>query len=300
MLKLNTSSPGAITLQHLLGQQAIIDVLLPDQRAKRAQALWDSKSSAKSGEAAFTEVKETLIGMCVSTELCNYCEQSEATDIEHIHPKSFFPERTFQWPNYLLACKTCNTHYKLDQFAVFTPAQSATAVPLQRGQPSPSLDAAFIDPRVEDPMQYLFLDIRGKSFQLILHPSLQVSPPSLTNLRAIAKAEATLEVLQIGKRAALARARKNAFLFYQDQLERYQKVRDATTWSDLEQLAQDPCLVDRTNTFEAEQQEMMAGLKQNITEHSHPTVWREMQRQHQHLLKTKQLFEDVPDALNWE
>jgi uncharacterized protein (TIGR02646 family) len=292
MLKLNTSSPSAITLQHLVRQQAIIDVLLPGQRAKRAQTLWDSKSSAKSGETAFDEVKETLVSMCVSTELCNYCEQSEATDIEHIHPKSFFPERTFQWPNYLLACKTCNTHYKLDQFAVFAPAQSAAAVPLQRGQPAPSTDVAFIDPRTEDPMQYLFLDIKGQTFQFVTHPT-------LTDLRAIAKAESTLKVLQIGKRAALALARKHAFLFYQDQLERYQKVRDAITWDDLEQLVQDPNIIDKTNTFEAEQQQMMAGLKRSILEHLHPTVWREMQRQHQHLLKTKKLFEDVPDALTW-
>jgi uncharacterized protein (TIGR02646 family) len=292
MLKLNTSSPSTITLQYLSGQQAIIDVLLPDYRAKRAQALWDSKSSAKSGETAFTEVKEILIGMCVSTELCNYCEQNEATDIEHIHPKSFFPERTFQWPNYLLACKTCNTHYKIDHFAVFMPAQSSVAVPLQRGQHAPSSDAAFIDPRLEDPMQYLFLDITGQTFQLVPHPT-------LTDLRAIAKAKSTLKVLQIGERAALAHARRNAFLFYQGQLERYQKVRDAITWSDLEHLVQDPHLIDKTNTIEIEKHLMMAGLKQSILEHFHPTVWREMQRQHQHLLKTKKLFEDVPDALNW-
>jgi uncharacterized protein (TIGR02646 family) len=292
MLKLNISSLSTTTLQHLARQQAIIDGLSPDQQTKRAQTLWDSKSSARSGDAAFTEVKQTLVGMCVSTELCNYCEQNEATDIEHIHPKSFFPERTFQWHNYLLACKTCNTHYKLDQFAVFMPAQSVAAVPLHRGQLPPSTDVAFIDPRVDDPMQYFFLDITGNTFHLITHPV-------LTDLRAIAKAEATLKVLQLGARAALAHARKAAFLFYQGQLERYQKVQDALTWSDLEQLVQDPHLVDKTNAFDVERHVMLAGLKQSILDHLHPTVWREMQRQYQSLHKTKKLFEDVPDALSW-
>ena len=292
MLKLSINSPGTTSLRYLAKQQAIIDGLTVGQRVSRAQTLWDSKSSSKGGRAAFDEVKQTLIDMCVSTELCNYCEQNEATDIEHICPKSFFPETTFQWPNYLLACKTCNTHYKLDQFAVFMPTRSATAVALQRKQLPPSNDMAFIDPRVEDPMHYLFLDIKGQTFQLIPHPA-------LTDPRAIAKAKCTLDVLQIGERAALARARRDAFQFYQCQLETYQKVRDATTLEDLEQLAQDPHLVNRSNTFEVERQIMMTGLKQSILGHLHPTVWREMQRQYQTLNKTKRLFEAVSDALHW-
>jgi len=293
MLKLKSSLLEKDTLTHLADKQAVINALAVSLRVARAQTLWDSKSSAARGKIAFDRIKQTLIKLCVSIELCNYCEHNEATDIEHIYPKSFFPERTFLWSNYLLACKTCNTHYKLDQFAVFIPAQSATASMLQRKQIPASNDAAFIDPRIEDPMHYLFLDITGKSFYFTPHPS-------LTDPRDIAKADRTLAVLQIGQRAGLARARKDAFEFYQSKLERYRDVQSVTTWEELEHLVQDPHLVDRVNNFESEKQLMLAGLKRSILEHLHPTVWYEMQRQHQLLNKTKRLFEDVPDALTWK
>jgi uncharacterized protein (TIGR02646 family) len=292
MLKLSINVLSAQALRHLAAKQLIIDNLVISKQVGQAQNLWDAKTRSKAGSNAFAEVKQVLVSMCVSTELCNYCEQNEATDIEHIYPKSFFPERTFHWTNYLLSCKTCNTHYKLDQFAVFTPPQSNTAVFLQRKQLPTSVDAAFIDPRVEEPMQYLFLDIQGKTFHLIPHPS-------LTDLRDIAKATHTLEVLQIGQRAALSRSREHAFKYYQGQLERYKNVRDATSLDSLEALVQDPNLVDRSNTFELEQQTMLIGIKQNILEHLHPTVWREMQRQYQSLKRTKELFESVPEALTW-
>ncbi|MCB2408615.1 hypothetical protein [Hymenobacter lucidus] len=292
MLKLKSSSPGTTTLQHLASQQAVIDGLKIEEQVTRAQELWKTKSSVKGGKPAFDEVKQALIDLCVSTELCNYCEHNEATDIEHVYPKSFFPERTFQWPNYLLACKTCNTHYKLDKFAVFAPAKSATAVILQRKKLPPSTDAAFIDPRVDDPLYYLLLDITGKTFHLVPHPT-------LTNPREIAKAQHTLNVLEIGERPALVKARTDAFNFYQGQLEQYKNVMNAATLTDLEDLAQDPHLVDKNNTFAAEQQVMLNGLKQSILSYLHPTVWREMQRQHQSLNKTKRLFAAVPAALTW-
>lgn len=293
MLKLNSDSPGIATLQHLATQQATIDALPVAQRPAMAESLWDAKNNIGSGgKAAFAEVKQTLLGMCVGTELCNYCESNEASDIEHIYPKSFFPERAFTWLNYLLACKTCNTHYKLDKFAVFTPALSANATTMRRNKLPASTDAAFIDPRVEDPLDFLSLNFSDQSF--FLEPA-----PNLTDSRAIAKANHTLNVLQIGKRAALVAARKTAFQFFQSRLERYRDVRDSTTIADLERLVEDPNLVDTANTFAAEQQQMLMGLQQSILNHSHPTVWREMQRQYLTLPKTKKLFEAVPEALWW-
>ena len=292
MLKLKSSSPGATTLRHLAGKQADINGQPAGRQVARAQTLWNAKSNAQAGKAAFGEIRKLLLGLCVGTELCNYCEYNEASDIEHIYPKSFFPERTFQWSNYLLACKACNTQYKLDQFAVFAPAQSANAVAVQRGQPLPSLDVAFIDPRVEDPMHYLFLDITEKSFLLIPHPA-------LTDPRAIAKARHTLAILQIGRRAALADAREKALSSYQHWLGNYRQVRDATTWDDLEYLVQDPHWLNKSNSFAAERQSMLDNLKETILTHQHRTVWREMQRQHQRLRKTKLLFEAVPEALTW-
>jgi uncharacterized protein (TIGR02646 family) len=292
MLQLNTSTLDGTTSLHLTNQQAIIDELVVSERAAHAQLMWDSKRSANAGKEAFSKIKEALVSMCVSTELCNYCEHNEATDVEHIYPKSFFPERTFQWSNYLLACKQCNTEYKLDKFYVFTHAQSANSIQLKRKELPLSTDAAFIDPRLEDPMRYLFLDIKERTFHFIPHPE-------LTDPRDIAKAERTLTVLQIGKRSALTYAREAALIFYQQQLDQYRKVQAAASWEDLEELVRDPHILTLSNGFIIERQLMLDNIKRSILEHQHPTVWREMQRQHLSLNNARKLFTAVPEALGW-
>ena len=293
MLKLSKLGiPGAATLRYLTKRQNDIDGKPANQQVSRAQTLWDAKGGSKDGTVAFAEVKQLLADVCVGTKLCNYCEQGEATDVEHIYPKSFFPKRTFQWPNYLLACSTCNSHYKGDKFAVFPPTQPTVAVELKRGQPVPCDDAAFIDPRLENPMKYLWLDLLEGTYQLRVHHDL-IDP------RDIAKAEHTLRILQIGERRSLADPRGAAFQFFQAQLERYEQIGKATTWGALEKLARDPHLVDRTNPLNAERQRMMDGLKAYILGYPHPTVWHEMKRQRQWLPKTGQLFAAVPEALLW-
>jgi hypothetical protein len=79
------------TLQDTINSQATFK-----EKVEKAQSLWGTKGSV-AGKNAFEEVKDTLASMCIYVEVCNYCEQSEANDIEHIHPKSFFPHATFVW-----------------------------------------------------------------------------------------------------------------------------------------------------------------------------------------------------------
>jgi uncharacterized protein (TIGR02646 family) len=69
-----------------------------------------------------------------------YCEDSAATDIDHFCPRQAAPLLTFVWLNYLLACSTCNSNYKRNEF----PLDDAGA-PL------------LIDPSAEDPTQHLEL-----------------------------------------------------------------------------------------------------------------------------------------------
>ena len=40
---------------------------------------------------------------------CSYCERSMDLHIEHIKPKSQYPELECEWDNLLLACKNCNS-----------------------------------------------------------------------------------------------------------------------------------------------------------------------------------------------
>ncbi len=76
--------------------------------------------------------------MASGVERCMYCEDNEGTDIEHFRPKSVYPEHTFDWHNYLLACSACNSNHKRTRF------------PLDGGG-----EPLLIDPTAEDPRAHL-------------------------------------------------------------------------------------------------------------------------------------------------
>lgn len=261
------------------------------ERGDRAQIAWDSKISSEPKKTAFVELKNKLIKMCVGVELCNYCENNEATDVEHIYPKSFFPERAFRWTNYLLACKTCNSGYKLDQFAVFAPAGSDTLVDLVRNRQPTTDDAVLIDPRTEDPLQFFWLDIQNKTF--VLDPRLNL------NKRDKSRAEYTLRLLGLNDRDALVTARKTAAKYYLDRLDRYVRARDSNTLDELEECVQDPDFINQAIPLEQEKRRICQQIIIDIQTYAHPTVWHELKRQRSQLPKTNRLLITAPEALNW-
>jgi len=40
--------------------------------------------------------------------ICGYCEQECKGEVDHFRPKSRFPERVYEWENWVLACHVCN------------------------------------------------------------------------------------------------------------------------------------------------------------------------------------------------
>lgn len=104
-----------------------------DDAKTEASRLWGQKSGK-----AWKLVRQALAEMCSGIKRCMYCEDSAGTDIEHFYPKSDYPERAFGWDNYLLACSTCNSNYKRDEFPV-----DDDGGPL------------LIDPSTEDPFDHL-------------------------------------------------------------------------------------------------------------------------------------------------
>jgi uncharacterized protein (TIGR02646 family) len=155
-----------------------------------------AKSGPAVGKRTFDAIKQTLKGMCVSTEICNYCEQNEANDIEHVYPKSLFPEMAFQWNNFLLACKQCNTAYKLDSFAVLDADDDI--MPIPRGTEPPHSNGAFIHPRMENPADFMILNLGSFKFEFM---------PGLDK-KAVNKTRNTLDVLQLNARDQLVESRK--------------------------------------------------------------------------------------------
>jgi hypothetical protein len=268
-----------------------------ESKVEKAQNLWDNKSGAKARKTAFETIKTKLIAMCVSVEICNYCENNEATDIEHLYPKSHFPERAFKWENYILACKTCNTTYKNDDFAVFNPVNSTNKYNLigaVKGKPTvqPPTDAGLlIDIRNENPLEYLWLDLKTFLF---------VEIPLDITTREYHKANYTLWLLKLNERDGLSKAREQAAGHYFSRLKMYVSVKKAIDFVQIESAIDDfyPA-IDVTVDFVVEQQKLLAAIKNDIVTYQHPTVWRELVRQRLTLPKTNVLFLEAPEAINW-
>ncbi|MBC8110373.1 MAG: HNH endonuclease [Verrucomicrobia bacterium] len=295
MMKLNSKSlPSAITTQLNSKQQKIDDLIGFEQQAKKAKSLWENKIGSKKGKAAFAAVKNTLIGMCVSVEICNYCEGNEATDIEHIFPKSHFPDKTFVWENYLLACKQCNTTYKRDKFAIFDRDTSVEIIELNFKNhsltPPYSSNAAFINPRKENPLEYLWLDIKN-TFLFVVIPTLSE--------RDKQKAVFTLKTLGLNIREALVKARRSAAQYYYDRLESYVRIKEATDSDTVQGYLPDFIRWDKNELFDEEKRRIMVNIQKDIQIHPHPTVWAEMKRQRSTLAQIRMLFERAPEALEW-
>ena len=85
-------------------------------RVLAAKKLWKSRNRV--GSATFDEVKGRLIILCSGARRCCYCEDSYADEVEHVWPKSLYPERAFQWENYLYVCGACNVP-KSNRFALY-------------------------------------------------------------------------------------------------------------------------------------------------------------------------------------
>jgi 5-methylcytosine-specific restriction endonuclease McrA len=131
-------------------------------RVAAARQLWDAKASNTRRAAAFRTIRSILATMCIGTVRCAYCEDSLADEIEHIYPKSLFPQWTFRWPNYAFACGPCNGP-KGNRYGFTHNSDVIEFVrrPNDAVVPPPAGDPALLDPRSEDPTRFLELDLGG-------------------------------------------------------------------------------------------------------------------------------------------
>ena len=199
-----------------------------------------------------------------------YCEDSCADEVEHIKPKDLYPESTFLWDNYVYACGPCNGP-KNNHFAVFSTATGMlTDVTREHSgpvvEPEPG-SSVLINPRWEDPLKFMELDLLDTFLFLPTKPK---------GSKDRERAEYTIEVLKLNDRDVLLKARKEAYESYEARLSRYITLRDRG--------------------------EPTTNLKNRIRalkRMHHPTVWKEMKRQHSLIPDLHQLFNDAPEALVW-
>lgn len=289
MLKLKNREISPSTLAHLEGKQLSINQQVSfAQKIEMAGSFWDGKSDSRTGKEAFREIKARLTELCVGVGLCNYCEQNEASDIEHILPKSVFPERTFQWENYVLACKLCNTGFKLDKMYVFPDSQSLEVVLPERGEEPPSQDYAFIHIRDDDPEALLELSFDDFQFY----------PKFSRGTRAFEKARRTEEILELSSRPTLVWYRSQAFEYYSRLLEQYVQVKEANSFQALrDALPLDISFVEAA-LLDQEKDRILGSIRQKILKYGHPTVWREMMRQQAKWPNIQRLIEKAKETLS--
>lgn len=243
-------------------QQDINDKPTFAERVTTAQAHWLNRTRNQ----AFTEVRSQLTEMCNGPKRCGYCEDSEGYQVEHIAPKHYYPELAFTWENYLYACGRCNGP-KNAKCAVFRAVDGLRVDhPDFNGHP-PAGESLLINPRIEDPLNHLWLDLKTFAFT-----EADLDPLS----ESFQRADFTQKTLRLNERDSLVKARRIAFKDFHSHLRHYVQDKEAG--------ADQPELDDYIET---------------IQEHPHPTVWKEMQRQHTLHPFLLDLFTRAPEALTW-
>ena len=175
----------------------------------------------------------------------------------------------FTWQNYVYACGPCNGP-KNNKFRIFH-SRRGTVLDISRKaidpvRKPPKGDPLLIDPRCEDPLHFLELEMEATFYLL---------PRVGLTMRDQLRAEYTIELLHLNDRDLLPKARRNAFGSFRARLIEYEtKKKQGVTASVLRNLVKD------------------------LLQMPHQTVWAEMKRQRNDHLELKHLFQLVPEALN--
>lgn len=241
-----------------------------EARVKHGASSFDSKRKT----APFIEIRRVLDEMCQGARRCGYCEDSCADEIEHIRPKSLYPEDVFRWGNYLYACGPCNggknNHYAVFsgdvglEWAVISRSRKDPVIPPKTGAP------VFVNPRQDNPLDYIILDLQS---------SFMFSPFASEGSRDHVRGKYTIDTLRLN-REVLRRGRSGAFSAYRRRLEAY-------------------IAFARRGASQHERD----ARKHEFVESPHRTVWLEMQRQVQQFpdshTELRDLFVEAPEALHW-
>lgn len=221
----------------------------------------------RESNSIFRVVRQRLSCMCGGVRRCGYCEDSAANEIDHFRPKNLYPDQVFVWQNYLPSCSPCNRR-KGSRFAVIRRGCVVDAARSAGATPAPPLpgSAALVDPRTEDPLRFLVLEIVD-TFRFL--------PREDLNALDGERAEYTIRALQLN-RGHLPESRRNAYGDYRARLSEYSVRR-------------------RGGAGEAD----LRALREGVLASPHPTVWREMQRQHEVIAELGDLFAGAPEALSW-
>jgi uncharacterized protein (TIGR02646 family) len=274
MIQLVDEPPRDEVIEQLGAWQAELDAMADyATRVEKAETSWRSRNRANN--PTFQSIRSALRSMSGGAERCCYCEDSLASQIEHVRPKSLYPSHTFVWSNMLWACGLCNNR-KHTKFAVLVDGRFI-AVPRRRRNgpivPPPSGTMALVDPRTEDPQAFMGLDLTD---------TFEFFPYSSLDHLSVERVKHTIRVLGLNL-DPFPEQRFNAYWDFHARLREYAVWRHRGA-SDLK----------------------LAGLRSWLHRSAHQTVWREILRLYQSSERPRQLDDDfselfgaVPEALDW-
>ena len=275
MIQLPNVSISQIVLDKLKEYQDEVDSEIDfAKKAEVAKNLFGAKNVI--GDVIFNEVKTALDSMCSGARRCVYCEDSLGCEVEHIRPKSLYPESCFSWENYVYACGLCNKR-KSNKFTVFDGTTHELLKITKKTLDNKNKgNDVMINPRNENPMEYCKLDLENKACRFVI----------IENLGKREKAKAkytffTMLNLNDVPYEKIRQARENAYSNYFNRLFIYTKFR---------------------NELSDARKEIII---QELQKEQHPTVWKEMQRYYrENWLKSideelHKLFEECPESLDW-
>lgn len=137
------------------------------------ESFWKSRRATRTVGQALKALQKAM----GPTEPCMYCVDNHGTDIEHFWPKGAYPEKAFDWDNWLLCCTECGRI-------------KGVKFPLDAQQ-----QPLLINPTEEDP--WACLDFDPDTGNLV--PRFDLSANDW-----IPKGAATVDVLHLDRREALA------------------------------------------------------------------------------------------------
>lgn len=225
----------------------------------------------KKTNAVFKIVREKLYELAGKTRRCAYCEDSMGDEVEHVAPKDLYPEKVFTWENYVYACGPCNGSNKRSKWKIFD--GNGTIVDVTRRPKAPVVapvtgNPLFINPRSEEPMDFLQLDIAGGTFAFV--PKFGIGPTERE------RALYTRTLVGLNTRAGIVERRRQAYVFFRSALESY----------------------DHEKTINGSAAKL-AEIEQTVRNTDHRSVWKEMQRQRAVIAELTPLFSRNPESLNW-
>jgi uncharacterized protein (TIGR02646 family) len=263
MNRLIDEPPHEAVLAQLRDWQTEVDAVL-DYRERVLEAKRLFKQRNRADNKIFCSVRGSLRAMCGDAEWCCYCERSQAAEIDHVRPKSLYPNAVFVWSNFLWVCGRCNK-LKSDRFGIVAGNEIRRLPRGVRTEP-PDGDPALIDPRFEDPLGFLELD----------HYTFWLTPADGLCGLALARADYTIESLDLNA-DPLALQRHNAYHLFANELLAYRAA----------------CKRGDTPL-------QCRGYRARVRRHPHKIVWESMKRRANDLeLHVVELFTAMPEVFDW-